>query len=374
MHSQISRSADTAVWERIVWPGIVHLATQVTGGCWSDILDRLHVPHELGLQAAGEHHEGDLFQRALIAEALTNCADLVDNQLAPLVERELDYLLKRRRDDHRGWSYFPSVPEFPPDADTLSSIALALLSAERRSDVEKYCTPAFELALQNCIGPSGVVRTWLVPNSERDINGRLPEPWAACLWDSPGDADVLASLLYALYLDHPDRFANHIAHGIDCLEQTQGDDGGWASPFYCGRFYVIYVCLRLFAAARPDSAAVSRALELLRATQQPDGGWGRRSTGSDPLNTALALLALAAAQHRLNDDDFTRSAHAADYLAAAAGRNHLWPACPFYWILDEIGKPPTMTPYSSATVTCAFVVKAGMAWRRVHQQVTPAAS
>jgi squalene-hopene cyclase-like protein len=365
---EIPGSATTADWERIVWPGIVHLAIQVACGWSNDVPDHVRVPRELGLQAAGEQHDCDIFQRALLVDILTDCNDLVGDQLTPLVELELDYLLSQRRDDHRGWSYLPSVPEFPPDADTFSSVTLALLGAGHRLDVEKYCDPAIEFALQNCVSPSGVMHTWLVPNNERDIDGRLPEPWTVCLWDGPGSADVFSSLLYALYVYCPDRFANEIAHGLDYLEQIQREDGAWTSPYYCGRFYALHTCMRLFAAARPGSLAVTSALELLRTTQQRDGGWGRRSTGSDPLSTSFALLALAAAQQSLNDDDFSRSAHAAEYLARASGRNNLWPACSFYWVLDEIGKPPTMTPYASATVTSAFVVKAGIAWRRLYAE------
>ncbi|MFF2395506.1 prenyltransferase/squalene oxidase repeat-containing protein [Nocardia sp. NPDC058114] len=364
MGEKTDLSVEATVWENIAWPGIVHLATQISGGP-TDLTDTLRVPRELGLGSDTEEQQGDLFQRALIVDVLTDCAELLGDQAKPLIEGELDYLLNRRRGDGRGWNYFPDLPEFPPDADTLSCITIALSQAGLRADVEKYCIPALEFALDHCVGPNGVVRTWLVPDFERTADGRLPEPWTNCLWEDSGDADVFPSLLFALHLSDPDRFAGPIARGIDHLEQVQRHDGGWASPFYCGRFYAIYAGLRLLSAVRPDSPAVLSAVNLLRATQHPDGGWGRRSAGSDPQSTALALLALATVPDLLNSEDLERSARAADYLAGSRGVDRLWPAGSLYWILDEVGKPPTMTPFASSTLTAAFVVKASSAWRRI---------
>jgi len=360
----LSTSIDPSLWEQLAWPGVVHLAAQTVGGL-DDLADSTRVPPELGLRVDKEDQHVDVFQRGVVADVLLDCSDLLGRQLEPVIEHELDYLMDRRRTDGRGWSYLPEVPEFPPDSDTLSSVMIALLGAGRRIDVDKYCRPAVEFVLRDCLGPAGMPRTWLVPDAERSGDGRLPEPWLSCLVEGSGDADVIPSLLYALHVDDPRGAAEWVARGADYLERVQRDDGGWVSPFYCGRFYVVYACLRFFGAVRPESPAVTRALELLRAVQQDDGGWGRRSTGSDPLSTALALLALASVPDRLDADDIARSVAGARYLSNIRGEDRLWPASPFFWRLEEAGKIPAMIPYMSTTLTCALVVKSCLMWRRL---------
>lgn len=366
LKSVIRPNTATSTWEELAWPGVVYILSQLEDA--PDLADHLRVPARLGLQTGGEeHHYGDLFQRALLADVLSDCTRLCGDHLRPVVNREIDYLLSRARSDGRGWNYFPTLPEFPPDADTLSAITITLATADRLEEARRRCVPALDFALHNCTAPNGIVRTWLLSPDERTAGGGLPEPWSVCMWDGDGDADVVPSFLYALHLVDPNRYESRITEGIDHLEQVQRSDGGWTSPFYCGRFFAVFVCLRLLAATRPDSPALGRALDLLRNTQRPDGGWGSKSLGSDPLSTSFALLGLATSPGGTSPDDLERAIRGAEYLRNTRSADRLWPACPFYWILDEIGKPPAMTPFLSRTVTCAVVVKAALAWRELAE-------
>lgn len=354
---------DMAMLEQIAWPAVVFLVADVAAGA-PDVADHTRVPPELGLPVADENQVADVFQRAILADVLINCAAWIGDQATRLANAELDYLISCRQPEGRGWSYLPGFPAFPPDADSLSAVTLALHNADRQADVERFCLPAMEFAVRDCAMAPGVVPTWLVPRSERTAQGGLPQPWAACLFDEPA-VDVLASFLLGLHRCAPERFATWIRDGLDYLESTQRDDGGWISPFYCGRYYVLYVVLRVLGALRPESPAVANAVGLLRSVQQADGGWGRRSVGSDALSTAVALLGLAAVPEALTADDIDMVDRAVGWLAATREADQMWPAAPLFWRLEEAGRPPAMLPYGTRVITGAYVLNAVLAWLRL---------
>jgi hypothetical protein len=205
--------------------------------------------------------------------------------------------------------------------------------------------------------------TWLVPPDERTAEGRLPVPWASCLWDGGGDPDVMATALLALHQYDPERFAQTVERGVDFLEREQRPGGAWPSPCYGGRYYAIRAGLRLFGATRPTSRAVARARGALLDTQRPDGAWGKSKQPGDPLSTALAVLGLAEVPAPAVDRDPVR--RAIEFLAATQQEDGGWPAVGLYWRLEEAGTPPEMTQFASRALTTGLVVEAILTWRRL---------
>jgi hypothetical protein len=137
------------------------------------------------------------------------------------------------------------------------------------------------------------------------------------------NAHVLETL--ALYLarrptEHP-RFAGPAATAADWLLGQQRSDGSWwdkwhASPYYATACCVVALALHGGRGARP---ALTRAVSWVRATQRPDGSWGRWQGTVE--ETAYGVQVLAFAGPAGADPDPTAS-------AAAAARAHRFLADP----------------------------------------------
>jgi len=140
------------------------------------------------------------------------------------------------------------------------------------------------------------------------------------------------------------------------LETRQEVNGSWASRWYYGPYYGTYVCLRLFAVARPNSLAIHHALHFLGKSQHADGGWGLDDQ-SDPLSTSLTLLGLASAQE-CDNDDLRQVKRALAYLQHTQESDMGWPDIRFIC-------PRANEPYSSRTITSVYVLKAAVAWHNL---------
>ena len=118
------------------------------------------------------------------------------------------------------------------------------------------------------------------------------------------NAHVLETL--ALWLaarpEERGRFGGPAATAARWLLAQQGDDGAWWDKWHASPYYATACCaLALLTYGREELAsvgpAVGRAVDWLRATQRPDGSWGRwRGTAEE---TAYAVLTLAVAAPRL---------------------------------------------------------------------------
>lgn len=324
----------------------------------------MRFPRHLGFQAEWEHQYGDIFQRAIVADALSDAAGSFPAVL-PIISSECDYLLSQKQTHGlRGWSYFPNLPELPADADDLAAVLQVLVRGNRLAEARAHCEPVLETLFRDNGHADGSFETWIVPREDRTRDEERQVEFIRTSWGSGPDATVMANLLYALALYDRERFQAVIDRGIDFIESRQGTiEGSWGGAWYHGRFYGAYVVTRLLAMVRPSSPAMPRVVEFLKMTRRPDGGWGTQRE-SNALGTAFALLTLSSIAKCLPEAvDPTEVAAAASWLGTARMEDGGWPAVPFIRmsILSD-GIERAVQTYQSRTMTTTYVLKAALAW------------
>lgn len=357
---QITASGTTAqaLSKQLAQKGLSYLLGASQNG-FQEAKHTMHFPREQGFSAAQAEQCGDVFQRALIADVLLDAQAAGLDTLQPILNHEIDYLLSCQRSTGiGGWSYFPNLPELPPDADDLAQVMQVLIRSQRWTDLQRFCERPLSILLQDGRTSDGGLETWIVPTAERTIEQQLQGVWIEQAWGKGADPEVVANLLYALSLYNPKRFADIIHEGIQYLEAQQQGDGSWNSTWYHGQYYGTYVCLRLLAIACPDSPAIARAVRFLFAAQSADGGWGLSNT-SDPLTSAIALLGLVMSRSNLVNLGDPLILKALQYLQQQAN-DQSWESCPF--IQMQLGRASgqvrQVLSYGSHTITTTFVLKA----------------
>lgn len=311
-----------------------------------------------GFSAEAEYHYGDVFQRALIADALCDAEASLGAALRPVLSYEVQHLLDNSQTGGvGGWSYFHDVEEIAPDADDLGQVMQVLVRAGFREEAARYCEPPLSVLLRDNSRADGSIETWIVPAEGRTPQQERQLEFNRTKWGTGPDIDVMANLLYALALYDRGRFEETIRRGAAYLAGLQDAAGSWQSRWYYGSFYGTYVCVRLLAAIAPDSPAVARARDFLRASQRADGGWGMGEE-SDALSTSLALLALSyVAEIEADASHDEAAARGLEFLRASADDGQGWPGVHFI-------RPRASEPYGSRTITTSYVLKAACRWSR----------
>lgn len=353
----LSLGEATAPWQEAAWGGLRFLEAQWNLG-FGEGRDLMQYPAGLGLDAGDTCCSGDVFQRALLVDALCDADRVLDGRLQPMIEREVRYLVSQRSDSTTGgWRYYMDLPELPPDADSLAQVIQALLRGGQRDAVAQHGEPPLAVLLRDNSHLDGSFETWIVPATGRTALETRHAELVERVWGMGADCDVIPNLLYALHVYDAARFAEVIRKGAAYLEGQQREDGTWASRWYAGSYYAVFVCLRFLSAARPAAPAVTRALQMLRDTQRRDGGWGIGDAASDPLSTALALLGLSAGHRAYGEAaDLGRAERGIAALRSAMDAAGGWPA-------QKLIFKGLRTFHGSRTLTTTFVLKAALAWR-----------
>lgn len=350
-------------WQRIAWGALAYVVRQWNLG-FGEARHIMEFPRELGF-GGPQHQRGDVFQRAIIVDALCDTDETCNSQLRPIVEQEISYLLSRRDPGRCGWRYFPELPELPADADDLAQITQVLWRCGHNQDIQQYCAGPLSIVLGENRHADGSFETWIIPASGRSSAERREAEFAVKMWGVGPDLDVMANLLYALVLVDRDRYSEQIEGGVEYLVSRQDPEGFWSSTWYHGPYYGTYVCLRLLSRVAPHREAVPLAADFLRRQQKSDGGWGSCER-SNALDTSLALLGLAnlPMSESLSSGNFDLASRALDYLRQCGGADGSWPKCEF--IRMDTGRatsgPSRVLSYGSKTVTTAFILKAALAW------------
>ena len=306
----------------------------------------------------------DLFARAILGSLLDDTADLDRHDtrraaLGRLARREADYVASRKLTTrHGGWSYFPDLPELPPDVDSLSAV-LSLFTRVAPDHIA-LCDEAVAAALEGA-GADGSIETWIVSPRDTPADRARMEWGIASSWGTGTDPEVLASFAMALHRLNAVRYAswNHrFASRLAALQQH----GTWNATWYPGPAYVTGLAVRLFDTL-PDASqemiqAARDARDHLVGLQRPDGGWG--DPIPLPLETAVSLWALQVdAQTSASVDAGCES------LLSNQNPDGSWFASP--WIQMPIGRASgtvlRTATWESVTMTTAFCLRSLMAAR-----------
>jgi len=328
---------------------------------FAEVRHEMYFPHAAGFSGVSERQSGDIFARATLANLFLDIASLVASaELAAafraVARSEASYVARSKVQGRAGgWSYFPGLPELPPDADSLG--AAVSLFARVAPEYRALCREALELVLASA-RPDGSFETWIVAPGDSPGDRACMQRGIESYWGTGADPDVLAHFYYALCLYDPGRYADAIQRGCSKLLEMQQPGGDWKATWYAGSAYGIGLVLRLLRKAEVGEDAQQRARGFLLGTQRRDGMWG--SGTSNALETALSISALHEIDRSSNLNELGRGNAA---LAQCQRDDGSWPATP--WIKMEIGRATgkilQVLTYESVTLTTAFCVRALLA-------------
>lgn len=311
-----------AASQRAVGPGWDFLVRQADAG-FPDARHEMTFPHAQGFTGRTERQGSDLFARAVIGGLLMDLAEAAPGHAAAarlLAAREADHLAAGRVEDRGGgWSYFPGLPELPPDLDSLAAAGALFARAATRHLAS--CEGPIELALSQR-RPDGAIDTWLIAASDPPQAQAVMRRAIELCWGSTVDIDVLARFHRTLLRFDASR-VEAVAAGARLVEAAQRADGAWQGTWYAGPYHGTALCVELLTAAGAAPAAVARACDFARlALAEP---------GLSPVSTALCLWALHVA-----GEDAAKHERAIARLAAAQSDDGSWPEEP--WIEMAMGR------------------------------------
>ena len=317
-------------------------------------------PRAAGFTATQETQATDVFARATMANLLLDivplCKDAVTaTAFSSIARREADYVAgAKSRDRVGGWSYFPGLPELPPDVDSLAA-AMSLFAriAPRHLPL---CGDAVALVLAD-IGSDGAMETWIVAPGDAAADRQRSEWAIEHCWGRGTDVDVVANFHHALFLVDPDRHAAAIRRGAAKVTAMQRFDGAWDASWYSGFNYGSALCLRLLREAGQGEASAAQAFDFIRRMQRRDGSWG----GARPiaLETACGIWSLTEIDPAGALPEIARAATALLDLQLDDGS---WAASP--WIKMQIGRATgsisRVATHGNVPITTALCLKASL--------------
>jgi len=306
-------------------------------------------PRWAGFLRGPQRQSSDLFTRSVLAGMLLDIADEAGDD--PAWQAELRHIAGREavriaaarlRDRAGGWSYFPELPELPPDLDSLAA-AVGLFARVAPQHLP-LCEEPIRLALAQRRADGGI-GTWLIaPDDPPALRARMRRGIERH-WGDTVDVEVCGRFYGALRLADAAHHASVLEGGTGFLLAAQQPDGAWPCTWYWSPASAMELCLPAFDAASAAAAdARRRACRHLEARQHPDGGWGRWE--SVPLDTALALTLLCDPLSPKNEDAVARGIDALCDQQTLQGH---WKATP--WIRMDIGRAQGATT-RTATYGC----------------------
>jgi len=338
-----------------------HLLGEADRG-FPEVRHTMRFPRAAGFTAKVDDHVNEGFVRSVLAGLLLDVLELDPDDSGGVRFREsVDEIARQVAQAKQcelggGWSYFPDLPELPPDLDSLAA-AIALFARAAPKSLS-LCEGPIALALAT-IEEDGSRETWLLDPAD-------PPPRLAAMrrgireyWGGGADVDVCARFYRSLVLVDRQRFADVVRRGASFVAAAQRPDGGWTATWYTGQAYACELCLDLLQSLEAEGEAAARVRRMLLDSQRADGGWGEDR--SLPLETALGLRLLTEFPKERMPSAHTQAAtiRAMEFLVAAQDPAGIWGATP--WIKMDVGRAQKRVIrtlfYGSTTLTTAFCLR-----------------
>ena len=319
----------------------------------------MYFPHIAGFTGAAEQQASDVFARAVLANVLLDIAELEEQDLDfkatvhTIARREAQYIAETKLSDRAGgWSYFPDLPELPPDVDSLA--AALRLFARIAPEYSHLCEESINLVLNN-IQAAGSLETWIVAPTNNTIQRQAMTRGVECYWGNTIDVDVCAHFWSALLTHDRQQYGDIARKGAEYVVSRQCDDGTWIATWYWGPAYGTGLCLHLLYELDVVDDPANKATDYFIESQREDGGWGWDGQ-TIPLETALAIWLIIRFGNNLKG---ILVEQAGKFLMEHQSLEGNWDATP--WIKMELGrvndKRKHILTYQSTTLTTAFCLR-----------------
>jgi squalene-hopene/tetraprenyl-beta-curcumene cyclase len=251
-----------------------------------------------------------------------------------LKERQLsdepgDWREKRPHLKGGGWAFEYANPHYP-DLDDSAVIAwvMHLTQFERYRETVRRGAD-WICGMQSANGGFG---SFDVDNTHYYLN-EIPFADHGALLDPP-TSDLTARCIMLLAQVDKEGYGEAIAAGLDFLRREQEPDGSWFGRWGTNYIYGTWSVLVALEAAGedPNQPYIRRAVEWLKKTQRPDGGWGEACCSycdpnlaglgceSTSFQTAWAMLGLMAA----GEADSPEVRRGAELLMRTQKEDGLW--------------------------------------------------
>lgn len=245
----------------------------------------LMFPRAYGFTGNSDEHCGNVFQRAIVLDALLDAIVRRMNVDQDSVNADIETLVNMRY-GNLGWKYIPTVPELPPDADDLALVIQVLVKSRHRQ-IWNLCGRAIDV-IRKAAYSNGSFGTWIVDPSNGSESMRRMSRGVSERWGTGPDVEVVANLLYSLLLLDRARFLSWVLQGSRWACGRQLREGHWKTTWYSSKYWGVYMCTRLIASVQAQTSTLHRVASFLTATRGRRGGWGGNSV--TPIDTALGLL------------------------------------------------------------------------------------
>ena len=249
--------------------------------------------------------------------AVSALLEVTDNQPTEDILRTLDWLKERQLLDEPGdwrdqrpnlrgggWAFEYANPHYP-DLDDTGVIGWAM----HRTGLERYHQSIRWAAdwLNGMQSKNGGFGSFDVDNTHYYLN-EIPFADHGALLDPP-TSDLTARCITLLATVDRVGYWQSIAAGIQYLRREQEADGSWFGRWGTNYIYgtwSVLIALEI-AGVDPNQPYIRHAVEWLKSSQRPDGGWGEaccsychpdlagRGCDSTSFQTAWAMLGLMAA-------------------------------------------------------------------------------
>jgi squalene-hopene/tetraprenyl-beta-curcumene cyclase len=317
---------------------------------YPDLKHRMFLGSLDGFENSSQIHESDIFPRAMLNDCLFSVSSKYNLEIKAFLVQECEYLIENRnKDEIGGWSYFPSVNEIAADIDDLAQIMQLFLHVDRPDLVNEYCVYPLTIALTERTSEDGGIETWIIPNHNLSDLQKKQDYFNQTRWGRGPDVEVVANLVYALYLYDYEKYQHQISKSIDYILKHQKTEGTWESTWYHGDYYGTYACLRLLSLfGSMYTIAINRSIRFLESNQNIDGGFGLSPKhSSDPLSTSFALMAYS----QISPVKNLVMKKAIEFISSCQQNDGGWQEVDFI-------KPKLLSPFKSRSLTTGFVLKA----------------